>query len=63
MNVLLPHQGPESEPDGSVGIERDPVNNWGGLGRWAFLEVTDPWDAGNLIREKFLTRARVGADA
>ena len=21
------------------------VNNWGGLGRWAFLEVTDPWDA------------------
>ena len=30
------------------------VNNWGGAGRWAFLEVTDPWDAGNLIREKFL---------
>ncbi|MEX2548555.1 MAG: DEAD/DEAH box helicase family protein [Chloroflexota bacterium] len=29
------------------------VNNWGGAGRWAFLEVTDPWDAGNLIREKF----------
>src|SRR3970282_1713692 len=21
------------------------VNNWGGLGRWAFLEVTDPWDS------------------
>ena len=33
------------------------VNNWGGLGRWAFLEVTDPWDAGNLIRKKFLERA------
>ncbi|MFH0751322.1 MAG: DEAD/DEAH box helicase family protein [Chloroflexota bacterium] len=30
------------------------VNNWGGLGRWAFLEVTDPWDAGNLIRARFL---------
>jgi type III restriction enzyme len=28
------------------------VNNWGGLGRWAFLEVTDPWDAENLIRAK-----------
>jgi type III restriction enzyme len=30
------------------------VNNWGGAGRWAFLEITDPWDAANLIREKFL---------
>jgi type III restriction enzyme len=34
------------------------VNNWGGLGRWAFLEVTDPWDAGNLIRGKFLAPLR-----
>lgn len=34
------------------------VNNWGGLGRWAFLEVTDPWDAGNLIRARFLAAAR-----
>ena len=33
------------------------VNNWGGLGRWAFLEVTDPWDAGNLIRARFLAPA------
>jgi type III restriction enzyme len=30
------------------------VNNWGGLGRWAFLEITDPWDAESLIREKFV---------
>ncbi len=30
------------------------VNNWGGLGRWAFLEVTDPWDAGGLIRAKYV---------
>lgn len=30
------------------------VNNWGGAGRWAFLEVTDPWDAGNLIQSTFL---------
>jgi type III restriction enzyme len=30
------------------------VNNWGGLGRWAFLEATDPWDASNLIRARFL---------
>jgi type III restriction enzyme len=31
------------------------VNNHGGLGRWSFLEVSDPWDAANLIR------AHVGA--
>lgn len=26
------------------------VNAHGGFGRWAFLEVSDPWDAQNLIR-------------
>ena len=26
------------------------VSNHGGFGRWAFLEITDPWDAKNLIR-------------
>ena len=26
------------------------VNNHGGLGRWAFLEIADPWDAKNSIR-------------
>ena len=26
------------------------VNGHGGFGRWAFLEVADPWDAQNLIR-------------
>ena len=26
------------------------VNNLGSVGRWSFLEVTDPWDAANLIR-------------
>ena len=30
------------------------VNNWAGAGRWAFLEVTDPWDAEHLIRAKYL---------
>ena len=35
------------------------VNNWAGLGRWAFLEVTDPSDAESLIREKFLDQAVV----
>ncbi len=26
------------------------VNNHGGFGRWAFVEVTDPWDAEHTIR-------------
>ena len=26
------------------------INNLGGFGRWAYLEVQDPWDAKNLIR-------------
>ena len=26
------------------------INNHGGFGRWAFLEVADPWDAQHLIR-------------
>jgi type III restriction enzyme len=30
------------------------VNNWGRLGRWAFLEVTDPWDAEHLIQARYL---------
>jgi len=27
------------------------VNNHGTFGRWAFIEVADPWDAQRLIRE------------
>jgi hypothetical protein len=30
------------------------VNNWGGLGRWAFLEVTHMENAADLIRSTFL---------
>jgi type III restriction enzyme len=26
------------------------INNHGGFGRWAFLEITDPWNAKNIIR-------------
>ena len=26
------------------------VNNHGGFGRWAFIEIADPWNAENLIR-------------
>jgi type III restriction enzyme len=27
------------------------VNNHGGLGRWAFLEIDDPWNAKSVIRD------------
>ena len=33
------------------------INNHGGFGRWAFLEVADPWDAQNLVRG-FLKQAQ-----
>ena len=33
------------------------VNNHGGFGRWAFVEIADPWDAQNLIRG-FLRQAQ-----
>lgn len=28
------------------------INNHGGFGRWAFIEITDPWNAKNQIREQ-----------
>jgi len=34
------------------------VNNHGGFGRWAFLEIFDPWDAQNSIR-KFLNELKL----
>ena len=29
------------------------INNHGGFGRWAFIEIDDPWDAKNAIRARF----------
>jgi type III restriction enzyme len=34
------------------------VNNHGGFGRWAFLEITDPWDAKTAIRDFCLQHQR-----
>ena len=34
------------------------VNNHGVFGRWAFLEITDPWDAKNTIREWLRNRGK-----
>lgn len=33
------------------------VNNHGGLGRWGFVEVTDPWDAASLIQSEIGDRS------
>jgi type III restriction enzyme len=35
------------------------VNNHGVYGRWAFLEIADPWDAQNLIRAFLSTLSRM----
>jgi type III restriction enzyme len=35
------------------------INNYGGFGRWAFVEITDPWDAKNTIRAMLGTLARL----
>jgi len=29
------------------------VNNHEGFGRWSFIEITDPWDAQNVVRDRF----------
>jgi type III restriction enzyme len=31
------------------------MNNHGGFGRWAFIEITDPWDAKNTLRAAVVT--------
>jgi type III restriction enzyme len=31
------------------------VNNHGGFGRWTFLEISDPWDAANILRAYLAT--------
>ncbi len=32
------------------------VNNYGGFGRWGFIEIADPWDAENAMRGKIQGR-------
>ena len=38
------------------------INNHGGFGRWAFLEIDDPWDSQNAIRSS-LSVVTAGKDA
>lgn len=55
LNLIVEVTG-EKEKDkaAKVSTARDlwipAVNNHGGLGRWAFIEILDPWDAKNTIK-------------
>jgi len=57
LNLLVEVTGRRPEEKAvKVGTARDlwvaAVNNHGGFGRWAFVEVTDPWQAKKLIRDE-----------
>jgi type III restriction enzyme len=55
LNLILEVSG-EARKDKAAKVEAarnlwiPAVNNHGGFGRWAFLEIVDPWDARNTIR-------------
>jgi type III restriction enzyme len=55
LNLILEVTGARDEKKAAkVSTARDlwvtAVNNHGGFGRWAFLEISDPWDAKSVIR-------------
>jgi type III restriction enzyme len=55
LNLLIEVTGEKKKDKAAkVGTARTlwvpAVNNHGGLGRWAFIEIGDPWDAENAIR-------------
>ena len=39
-----------------IAVAATAVNAEGAFGRWAFLEITDPWDAQNTIRRSLSGR-------
>lgn len=55
LNLILEVSG-EARKDKAAKVETTrnlwipAINNHGGFGRWAFLEIVDPWDAKNTIR-------------
>jgi type III restriction enzyme len=67
LNLIVEVSGPQKKDKAAkVATARTlwvpAVNNHGGFGRWAFLEVSDPWDAQNLIRG-FLRKMQAEAAA
>jgi type III restriction enzyme len=63
LNLVLEVSG-EARKDKAAKVETarnlwiPAINNHGGFGRWAFLEIVDPWDAKNTIR-KFIQGEKV----
>ena len=57
LNLILEVSG-EKRKDKAAKVETastlwiPSINNHGGFGQWAFIEISDPWDAKNLIRAK-----------
>lgn len=56
LNLIIEVTGEKlKDKEVKVGTAKDlwvpAVNNHGGFGEWAFLEITDPWNAQNEIRE------------
>jgi type III restriction enzyme len=55
LNLIIEVSG-EPKPEKAAKVETartlwvPAINNHGGFGRWAFLEISDPWDAKNTIR-------------
>ena len=55
LNLIIEVSG-EAKKDKTVKVETagnfwiPAINNHGGFGRWAFIEITDPWDADNEIK-------------
>ena len=55
LNLILETSGePRKDKAAKVAAARNlwvpAINNHGGFGKWAFLEITDPWDAQNTVR-------------
>jgi len=55
LNLIIEVSGePRKDKAAKVATARNlwvpAVNNYGGFGRWAFLEIADPWDAKNTVR-------------
>lgn len=61
LNLIIEVTGEKlKDKEVKVGTAKDlwvpAVNNHGGFGQWAFLEITDPWNSQNEIRE-FIMKA------
>lgn len=54
LNLIVEVTGEKKEKMAKVAAARNlwvpAINNHGGFGRWAFIEISDPWDAKNTIR-------------